>query len=192
MLSPLLYSRRLLLRDFQPEDHGAYAQMRSGREFLRHYSPAETGPAFSGQLLLRFLAQQREQPRRSWQLAIVRSDDKALIGSVGLRGLGRGGEADFGIELAEPAWGQGYAMEAARMMLDFGYRQLGWHRIWADCAPGNIAMLQLARRLGFMVQPLGAEPRLSLLLSAVPPPFAGPRREILQWTAAAECGPSRV
>ncbi|MCP1291200.1 MULTISPECIES: GNAT family N-acetyltransferase [Chromobacterium] len=185
MLSPLLYSRRLMLRDFRPDDHAAYAMARSGREFARHYPPEELTPARSGQLLLRFLEQQRDAPRRGWQLAIVRVEDKALLGSVGLRGLGRGGEAGFGIELAESAWGQGYALEAARMMLDFGYRQLGWHRIWADCAPGNIAMLQLARRLGFVVQPLGAEPRLSLLLSAVPPPFAGPRREVLQWAAEA-------
>ncbi|WP_374424192.1 GNAT family N-acetyltransferase [Chromobacterium sp.] len=180
MLSPLLYSRRLLLRDFRPEDHGAYALVRSGGEFARHYPPEEITPARSGQLLLSFLAQQRDSPRRGWQLAIWRSADKALLGSVGLRGLGRGGEASFGIELAEQAWGQGYALEAARVMLDFGYRQLGWHRIWADCAPGNIAMLQLARRLGFVVQPLGERPRLSLLLSVVPPPFSGPRREVLQ------------
>ncbi|MGR2680969.1 GNAT family N-acetyltransferase [Chromobacterium haemolyticum] len=184
MLSPLLYSRRLMLRDFRPDDHSAYTMARSGREFARHYPPEEVTPARSGQLLLRFLEQQRDTPRRGWQLAIVRGEDKALLGSVGLRGLERGGEASFGIELAESAWGQGYALEAARMMLDFGYRQLGWHRIWADCAPGNIAMLQLARRLGFVVQPLGAEPRLSLLLSAVPPPFSGPRREVLQWAAA--------
>ena len=67
----------------------------------------------------------------------MRVEDKALLGSVGLRGLGRGGEASFGIELAEPAWGQGYALEAARVMLDFGYRQLGWHRIWPIARPAT-------------------------------------------------------
>ncbi|MEO9454151.1 GNAT family N-acetyltransferase, partial [Chromobacterium phragmitis] len=143
---------RLRLRDFLPSDLDAYLAVRRGAAFGRHYAAEQTRADFSARLLSGFLAQQRQSPRRDWQLAIVRADG-ALIGSAGLRGVDAG-EAEFGIELAEAAWRQGYAVEAAALMLAFGRERLACRRIRAHCAPGNVAMLSLARKLGFDMQPL--------------------------------------
>lgn len=156
---------RLRLRDFRGSDLDAYLAVRRGAAFGRHYAPEQMGADFSARLLENFLAQQGRTPRRDWQLAIERIDDGALIGSVGLRGAG-GGEAEFGIELAETAWRQGYAREAARLMLAFGRERLACRRFRAHCAPGNVAMLLLAQRLGFDMQPLRDGRRLDLLLAA--------------------------
>ncbi|AXE29794.1 hypothetical protein DK842_07775 [Chromobacterium phragmitis] len=155
---------RLRLRDFLPSDLDAYLAVRRGAAFGRHYAVEQTRADFSARLLSGFLAQQRQSPRRDWQLAIVRADG-ALIGSAGLRGVDAG-EAEFGIELAEAAWRQGYAVEAAGLMLAFGRERLACRRIRAHCAPGNVAMLSLARKLGFDMQPLRDGRRLDLLLAA--------------------------
>ncbi|MFB9159794.1 GNAT family N-acetyltransferase [Chromobacterium violaceum] len=156
---------RLKLRDFRESDFDAYLAMRRGAAFGRHYEPEQMSAAFSARLLEGFLVQRRQTPRVDWQLAIERCGDGALIGSVGLRSAG-GGEAEFGIELAETAWRQGYAEEAARLMLAFGRERLACRRFHAHCAPGNVAMLLLAQRLGFGMQPLRDGRRLDLLLSA--------------------------
>ncbi|WP_434631885.1 GNAT family N-acetyltransferase [Chromobacterium sp. CV08] len=165
MLSAALRSERLRLRDFLPTDHDAYLAARRGAAFGRHARPEQRSDDFSAGLLARFIEQQRQTPRRDWQLAVVRADDGALIGSVGLRGAA-GGEAEFGIELDETVWRHGYAAEAAGLMLAFGRERLSCRRFHARCAPGNVAMLALAMRLGFEMQPLRDGGRLDLLLAA--------------------------
>ncbi|WP_158300991.1 GNAT family N-acetyltransferase [Chromobacterium sp. ATCC 53434] len=165
MLSAALQGERLRLRDFLPSDRDAYLAARRGAAFGRHAQPEQRTEAFSAGLLARFLEQQRQTPRWDWQLAVVRAVDGALIGSVGLRGAA-GGEAEFGIELDEAVWRRGYAAEAAALMLAFGRERLGCRRFHARCVPGNVAMLALAMRLGFEMQPLRDGGRLELLLVA--------------------------
>ncbi len=140
---------RLVLRDFVDSDLPAYQRLRSQPVFGRHYANHETTAAFSADLLQRFIGQQQDVPRQYWQLAIVRREDGVLLGSVGLRSGFRPGEARFGIELDESAWGQGYAQEAARPMIDFGFNRCGFRRIEADIAAANQAAQLLASRLGF-------------------------------------------
>jgi ribosomal-protein-alanine N-acetyltransferase len=45
-------------------------------------------------------------------------------------------------------WGHGYAPEAARALLDFGFAALGVHRVWADCDPANAAPIRVLEKLG--------------------------------------------
>ena len=42
-------------------------------------------------------------------------------------------------ELDPRYWGCGYATEAARALLAFGFKELGLHRIWARCIAENVA-----------------------------------------------------
>lgn len=144
-----LSTARLQLRDFVPQDVAAYAALRCGQYFGRHYAPSELTAEFSASLLARFISWQAEQPRRHWQLAITLNDG-TLIGSLGVRLAERHGEASFGIELGEAWWGQGYAIEAAGCLLSVAFNQLGVHRIEADTAAANVAAQQLATRLGFV------------------------------------------
>lgn len=48
-----------------------------------------------------------------------------------------------------PAYhGQGYATEAARVLLELGFEGLGLHRIYARCAAANTASWRVMERLG--------------------------------------------
>ncbi len=49
---------------------------------------------------------------------------------------------------ARPAWGQGFATEAARLILDFGFETLGIHRVRAGCDSENAASLRVLEKLG--------------------------------------------
>ena len=53
-----------------------------------------------------------------------------------------------GTRLHPAQWGRGYTTEAARAMIDFGFRELGLHRIWADCDPRNVASWRVLEKLG--------------------------------------------
>ena len=82
-----------------------------------------------------------------FELAIARKEDGLVIGLVGLiRRDHRQGE--MGWALAAEYRGQGYATEAARALMAYGFSALGLHRIHADTNSDNLASRRIMERLG--------------------------------------------
>lgn len=139
---------RLLLRDFRPEDLPAYAELRAHPDSRRFSAEEEAHPGGVEELFGMFLTWSRERPRHRNQLAIVVPPGE-VVGSVGIRVTSETNrQGSFGCELDPRFWGRGYALEAARAMLDYGFRELGLHRIHADTLEENAAAVNLAEKLG--------------------------------------------
>lgn len=85
-------------------------------------------------------------PRAGHTLAITLPEGE-VIGSVGLT-VRHGNEAELGYTLHPDHWGHGYATEAARALLDFGFAQLPVDRITATCRPENVASAGVLLKLG--------------------------------------------
>jgi RimJ/RimL family protein N-acetyltransferase len=70
-----------------------------------------------------------------------------LVGTAGLRPL-----EDLGLEifysLAPASWGQGYATEAARAVLEYALGPLGLPEVLAEVDQGNTASVAVIERLG--------------------------------------------
>ena len=82
-----------------------------------------------------------------FELAVERREDGRVIGLVGLiRRDHRQGEV--GWALAAEYRGQGYATEAARALMAYGFTRLGLHRIHADTNSDNLPSLRVMERLG--------------------------------------------
>ena len=90
----------------------------------------------------------KHTPRTEYYLAVTTHTDDQLIGFVRL-GLSGVQAAKFGFAVAAPHWGCGYALDAARTIIDFGFTTLGLHRISAAIGPDNAASLAIVTRLGF-------------------------------------------
>jgi uncharacterized protein YhfF len=81
---------------------------------------------------------------------IERRGDGALLGQVT---LGRRGKVDtwaLAYWLDPERWSQGYATEAARPVVDFGFERLGAALIWAGAAVWNQASLRVLEKLGMV------------------------------------------
>ena len=145
-----LNTQRLCLREFVPGDWRDVLAYQRDPRYLRYYPWDDRSEADARDFVGMFLRQQREQPRRRFQLAIIRRSDARLIGNCGIRRKpDNDWDADIGYELAPDCWGQGFATEAARAMVDFGFRELGLHRISSWCIAGNTASARVLERLGF-------------------------------------------
>jgi [ribosomal protein S5]-alanine N-acetyltransferase len=90
----------------------------------------------------------QQTPRTEYYLAVTTHTDDRLIGFVRL-GLGGVQAAKLGGAGALPHWGHGYALDATRTLIDFGFTTLGLHRISAAIGPDNAASLAIVTRLGF-------------------------------------------
>ena len=84
-------------------------------------------------------------------LAIETLDDPpVLIGNVGLWGARPKDRcATLGIALGREHTGRGYGTDATRVIVDYGFREMGLHRIELTVAPYNPAGIRAYTKAGF-------------------------------------------
>lgn len=144
-----LFTDRLTLREFQADDWPAVLAYQSDPRYLRYYPWTERTPADAQAFVRMFLAQQQQHPRTKFQLAIVHNESQQLIGNCGIRLAAHGARtADIGYEIAPDFWGHGYATEAARAIVHFGFSRFQLHRVWAECVAENVGSIRVLEKLG--------------------------------------------
>ena len=90
----------------------------------------------------------RIQGENEPNFAIRLRDNGTLIGGIGLRLTPEYERAELGYWLGEPYWHNGYATEAGKAMLRFGFQQLNLRRIHAEHFSHNPASGNVLRKLG--------------------------------------------
>ena len=96
-----------------------------------------------------FICQQNEEPRKRFQLAIILRSEGKLIGNCGIRKENhQTQEAEIGYELDPQYWDKGYATEAAKAILQFGFQELMLHRITSHCIADNKASANVLEKIG--------------------------------------------
>ena len=148
-----LTTDRLTLREFTPADVPDVLAYQREPSYFRYYAWTDRTEADVREFLQMFFDWRAEEPRRKFQFAITLSEGGQLVGSVGIRRKPENDwEADIGYELAPEHWRRGYATEAARAIVSFGFRELKVHRISSWCIAENTASVRVAERLGFKLE----------------------------------------
>jgi ribosomal-protein-alanine N-acetyltransferase len=144
-----LTTERLLLRDFEEHDWRPTLEYQLDPEFLLYNSWSQRTEVDVRSLIRMFMDWGRESPRKKYQLAFVLKETNQVIGNGGLRmNYPFSQTADLGYELDRRYWGRGYATEAARALLGFGFEELRLHRIWAYCVVENTASAHVLEKIG--------------------------------------------
>jgi len=142
-------TERLVLREFRDEDWSEMATYWADPRYQRYYPEVEDVEGAVRELVGRFIAAQWEEPRRVRQLAIVERAGGWVIGNCGVRvNDAEHREGNIGYELNPRVWGNGYATEAARAIVGFGFDRLGLHRIWAECVAENVGSQRVLEKVG--------------------------------------------
>lgn len=150
-----LETKRLRLRDLLESDLEAMHKLRSNPDVTRYIDYIEsksindTREWISGTIQHNSLV-----PRRSYNLVIDRSIDRAIIGWIG---LGQSsdqtkGDMNFGYALLPEYWGQGYVTEALTAIIDFAFDELGVVRIFGECHIKNFASARIMEKVGLRHQ----------------------------------------
>jgi len=91
--------------------------------------------------------------RKEWHFALEEAGKPGFIGAVDLMIEHEApSSAELGYWFKREAWGKGYATEASRFMLDFGFRVLKLHRIWGKCHVRNAASARVMEKLGMTLE----------------------------------------
>jgi [ribosomal protein S5]-alanine N-acetyltransferase len=86
--------------------------------------------------------------------AITLKRDGSLIGGMGLNVNKRFQRAELGYWIATPFWNQGYATEAGRATVEFGFRQWSLHKIEATYLGRNPASGRVMQKIGLVLEGL--------------------------------------
>lgn len=142
-----LETERLLLREFTHEDREAVHEYASDPEVTTHMIWGPNSEADTLDFIVHMLRMQAQLPREGYELAVVLKESGKLIGGTGLYVL-PSSQGEIGYCFCRKSWGNGYATEAAGALMRYGFRELGLHRIYATCRPGNIGSATVMRKLG--------------------------------------------
>ena len=141
---PTLRTERLVLRRWRESDRAPFAALNADPEVMRYYL-RPLSAAESDARIDRIEAGFEAEGYGLW--ALERVWDGAFLGFSGL--AAHTFEAPFtpcvevGWRLARDAWGHGYATEAARAALAFGFDRAGLREIVSFTTPLNLASIRV-------------------------------------------------
>jgi [ribosomal protein S5]-alanine N-acetyltransferase len=145
---PTLKTERLALRGFTlkdaPDVQRLAGEWEVARTLLSVPHPYEDGVAEE------WISGHRSAFERGEgvNFAAVLRERGELCGSIGLLINSRDANAELGYWIGVPYWGQGYATEAAREVVRYGFEELGLHRIYAAHFGNNPASGRVLRKIG--------------------------------------------
>jgi [ribosomal protein S5]-alanine N-acetyltransferase len=139
-----LETARLILREFSASDIAELVPLIGAPEVaattLRIPHPYEEKHARE------FLASVRKQ--HELRLAIRLKSDGRLVGGIGLHPENEHRRAELGYWIGVPFWGNGYATEAGRELVGYGFEKAKLNRIFATVFRGNRASERVLLKLG--------------------------------------------
>jgi len=143
-----LITSRLLLREFVEGDYQALRDLDSRPE-MHTYEREVPGEAETRKTLDELIKNQQEEPRTTYRLAISIPPHETARGILKLSQQWEAiREWEVGWALHPEEWGNGYAVEAARGVMDWAFDELNVHRIVAFCHAGNSASVRVMEKLG--------------------------------------------
>jgi RimJ/RimL family protein N-acetyltransferase len=140
----LLETDRLVIRPKSLGDSEALHAMYGDEAVMRHLG----GPFATLERTREFVAaHMRHQERHGLSMwALVERATGAVVGDVGF--LADADGIEIGWHLRRQSWGVGYATEAARACLTYGFSELGFARVSAYVETANVASVRVIEKLG--------------------------------------------
>lgn len=150
----MIRTERLILRPWRQSDKPAFAAMSADPkvgDWIGGTMTREQSDAMVDRLTARF----DDRGWGLWALEVV--DGPAFIGWTGLSSPSPAhpmeGTIEVGWRLDHAAWGHGYATEAARAALAYGFGALELDEIVSFTATSNLRSQAVMRRIGMVHQP---------------------------------------
>lgn len=144
-----LLTERLLVRPWQAIDKEPFAELNADPEVMRYF-PATKSRAESDDLADRISQHIARAGFGFW--ALEHRITQEFLGFTGLAHVGSdlpfGPTVEIGWRLKRAAWGFGYATEAARASLRFGFHIKQFPEIVAFTAVGNVPSQRVMERIG--------------------------------------------
>ena len=143
-----LQTERLTLRGYESSDIPALVPLIGAREVAA--TTLRIPHPYTETIARDFITLAKEElaTDKCLRLGVFLRESNTLCGGVGLMIEPDHRRAELGYWIGVPYWKNGYATEAAQAVVEYGFRTLGLHRIFASHVPGNPASGGVLRKIG--------------------------------------------
>ncbi len=85
---------------------------------------------------------------------VIETRDSRAVGLIGLLHISKMHETAecYGVIGEKEFWGKGIGTESHLLLIDWAFKNLGLHKIWADIRAENTAIIKIIQKLGFEVE----------------------------------------
>lgn len=143
----VLQTPRLTLRRMTEADATSILELNSDPEVLKYlHEPVLRDEAHALEVIRTIILPQYENNLGRW--AIITKDNNEFVGWCGLKQRPEINEIDLGYRLKQSAWGKGYATEAAKATLAYGFNTLQLPVITGRAHIDNTASLKILEKIG--------------------------------------------
>ena len=85
---------------------------------------------------------------KGYEFAITDKSTGTILGAMALTNNQKWKNGEIGYWVGEEYWGNGYASEAAKAILEFAFTEKSYHKVFARCFPSNIASARVIEKIG--------------------------------------------
>lgn len=153
---PYFETDRLILRPFCREDMSSYLEFMQNPEVHRFLGGGvnifSEEPHISN--WLNNINNRLLKAKTVFTWCVEYKNEKCVVGRVDLGGFTKKSMAELSYYFSAEYWGKGFATEAVREVVRFGFDDLKLHRIQATVMPDNIASLKVLKNVGFQEEGL--------------------------------------
>jgi len=149
---PTIRNGPVLLAPLCPEDAGRISLL-AGDDAVADTAVLMPHPYSEGAAEA-WIAESTAGWKAGWGAAwkITRATDGLLVGEVGITMEPENLSAELGYWIGKDYWGRGYATAAAWAAVQFGFEEMGVHRVHASCLRRNAGSARVLERAGLQYE----------------------------------------
>ncbi len=151
----MLETSRLYFRKFDPRDLEPMARIFSDPDVMKYLGGKTRSLEQTCDYIVWVIMKDWIEHGFGWW-ALEHKETGKLMGYCGLRHIDGAPEVDVGYCLAREYWGQGFATEAVRVSLRYGFEALKLDRIFGVVAPENTASRRVLEKVGMKYEKMAS------------------------------------
>jgi ribosomal-protein-alanine N-acetyltransferase len=146
---PEIHTERLYLRKISLKDAKTLFQYWSDPKVTKYLNITTFKNIEQSYIMIRLLSS-LYRTKKGIRWTIVTKDTKDVIGTCGFNNwVKKSSRGEIGYELGKEYWGKGYASEAVKEILKYGFKTMNLNRIEAFTVPEATSSINLLEKLGF-------------------------------------------
>lgn len=125
-------TERTILREYQSSDFDVLHELVQEPDIYRYQAWGPNDRQATRDFIAHTIDCQTNEPRYFFEVIVLSKETEEVLGTIGIRmkdPVSKTG--DIGYWIRKDQWGKGYGTEIAKRIIQFGFEELGFHRIWA-------------------------------------------------------------
>lgn len=148
---------RLILRDFIYDDLNDLCEICLDNEVTKHIDYIRfSNTKEVEKWMTNLIKHNSKKPRESYNLSIIDKKSNILVGWIGIGTPDdpKSADMDFGFAIKKKYWGNGFATEALKYLLEYCFSTLKIQKIVGECDEDNYSSENVMKKVGMKFEKL--------------------------------------